>query len=346
MPKKPLIQLAFDSIFKKNDAPVTILAGDVGGTKTNIALYRVSAEGIALLREGRYASQEYTSLTDIIVQFTGKEWPTRICMAVAGPVTDGKVQLTNLSWSLDSKAMSAALKIPVTFINDLEANSYGLAGLQSSDLATIHTVSKNVPGNIAIVAPGTGLGEAGLYYDGKKYHPFATEGGHSDFFPRTEQDIDLFRYLQQQYGHVSWERVLSGPGIYAIFRFLTTVERKQIPEWLAEQLNDANDDPTPVISNAAIHQQEPVCLEALRLFVRYLAMEAASLCLKLKATGGCYLSGGIPPKILPLLQTGDWYKHFIDMGRMQGLLEQMPVYVVLNDKTALLGAAYYGAYNM
>jgi glucokinase len=240
--------------------------------------------------------------------------------------------------------MTIALKTPVVFINDLEANGYGLAGLQSNELAAIHTSNTKPAGNIAIIAPGTGLGEAGLYYDGKKYHPFATEGGHSDFSPRTEQDIDLFRYLQQHYGHVSWERVLSGPGIHAIFTFLTTVQRKQIPGWLTEQLQDA--DPTPVISNAAIHQQEPVCLEALQLFIRYLAMEAASLCLKLKATGGCYLSGGIPPKILPLLQTGEWYKHFIDMGRMQNLLEQMPVYVVLNDKTALLGAAYYGAYNM
>ncbi|MGC3979223.1 MAG: glucokinase [Paludibacteraceae bacterium] len=344
MPKKPLIPLAFASSFKKTDAPVTILAGDVGGTKTNLALYRAGADGIVLLREGRYASQEYTSLADIILQFTGTEWPGRICMAVAGPVNDGRVQLTNLSWQLDSTSMSTALKTPVVFINDLEANAYGLAGLQSNELATIHASDKKMPGNIAIVAPGTGLGEAGLYFDGKQYHPFATEGGHSDFSPRTEQDIDLFRFLQQQHGHVSWERVISGPGIHTLFSFLTTVERKQIPGWLNEQLQEG--DPTPVISNAAIHQKEPVCLEAMHLFVRYLAMETASLCLKLKATGGCYLSGGIPPKILPLLQTGAWYRHFTDMGRMKNLLEQMPVYVVLNDKTALLGAAYYGAYNM
>ncbi len=344
MPKKPLIPLAFSNAFKKTDAAITILAGDVGGTKTNLALYRVNADGVLLLREARYASQEYKSLADIIIQFTGKEWPNRICIAVAGPVTDGKVQLTNLSWSLDSRAMGTALKTPVVFINDLEANSFGLAGLQANELAAIHSGNIKSSGNIAIIAPGTGLGEAGLYFDGKNFHPFATEGGHSDFSPRTEQDIDLFRYLQQQYGHVSWERVLSGPGIHAIFSFLTTVERKQIPEWLSEQLQDG--DPTPVISNAAIHQREPVCLEAMQLFVRFLAMEAASLCLKIKATGGCYISGGIPPKILPLLQTGEWYKHFLDMGRMKPLLEKVPVYVVLNDKTALLGAAYYGAYNM
>lgn len=345
MPKTPLLPLAFKNSFKVTDAPLTILAGDAGGTKTNMALCRVTADGITILREGRYASQEYTSLTDIILQFTGKEWPDRICVAVAGPVTAGKVKLTNLSWQLDSQAMSTALKTPVAFINDLEANSYGLAALQGNELATLHAGTGKTAGNIAIVAPGTGLGEAGLYFDGKEYHPFATEGGHSDFAPRTEQDIELFRFLQQQHGHVSWERVLSGPAIHTLFTFLTTVQRKKIPEWLSDQLQNT-EDASPVISNAAVHQQEPVCLEAMHLFVRYFAMEAASLCLKLKATGGCYLSGGIPPKILPLLQSGEWYKHFLDMGRMKPLLEQVPVYVVLNSKTPLLGAAYYGAYNM
>ncbi len=344
MSKKPLLPLAFSSSFKSTDKPLTILAGDAGGTKTNMALYRLSEKGLEILREGQYASQEYTSLTEIIVQFTGSEWPDRICIAVAGPVTNGKVKLTNLSWQLDAKAMSTALKTPVAFINDLEANSYGLAGLQSTELATIHASEQPThSGNIAIIAPGTGLGEAGLYFDGERYHPFATEGGHSDFAPRTEQDIELFRFLQQQHGHVSWERVLSGPAIHTLFTFLTTIQRRSIPAWLSEQLQDAH-DASPIISNAALHQQEPLCLEVMHLFVRYFAIEAASLCLKLKATGGCYLSGGIPPKILPLLQTGEWYQHFLDMGRMRPLLAQIPVYVVLNSKTPLLGAAYYGAY--
>ncbi len=344
MPNKSLIPLAF-----KNDAatikkPVTILAGDVGGTKSNIALYRADEKGLTLLREGKYVSQEYHSLADIIIQFTGTEWPDRICMAVAGPVLNGKVHLTNLLWNLDSAAMSTALKVPIHFINDLEATGYGMAGLHSNQLAPLHSGYAVGKGNIAIVAAGTGLGEAGMYYDGKQYHTFATEGGHSDFPVRTEQDVDLWRFLQQQYGHVSVERVLSGPGIHAIFKFLTTVERKLVPESLLEQMKEQ--DPSAVISNAAIHQQEPVCMETLKLFVRYLAMESASMVLKLKATGGCYLAGGIAPKILPVLQTGDWYKHFIDAGRMQALLETVPVYVVLNEKIPLLGAAYYGAYSM
>ncbi len=343
MAVQPLVPLAFA---KKSTGTksITILAGDVGGTKTNLALYRVKGSAVTPLREARYASQEYKSLTDIIVQFIGTEWPDRICMAVAGPVIDGHVHLTNLSWELDSKAMSTALKVPIAFINDLEATGYGLAGLQSNQLATIHATEEKVSGNIAIIAAGTGLGEAGLYFDGKQYHPFATEGGHSDFAPRTQQDIELFLFLQQEFGHVSWERVAAGPGIHTIFQFLTTVQRKKVPSWLTDQMKE--EDPSAVISNAALHQQEPVCLETLQLFVRYLATEAASLVLKLKATGGCYLAGGIAPKVLTLLQDGEWYKHFIDAGRMQPLLEKVPVYVVLNEKIPRLGSALYGAYNM
>ncbi len=339
------IPIAFNRTAPGADSkPVTILAGDIGGTKTNIALYRANASGITLLREGRYASQQYQSLTEIILAFTGQEWPNRICMAVAGPVLNGRVTLTNLSWQLDSVSMSKALNIPVTFINDLEATGYGLAGLQSNELAPLHTTTVPAPGNMAIVAPGTGLGEAGLYFDGQRYHPFATEGGHSDFAPRSEQDIALYRFLQQQYGHVSWERVISGPGIYTIFQFLTTVMRRTVSPALAEELK--KDDPSAVISNAALHQQEPVCLETLDLFSRYFAAEAASLVLKLKATAGCYLGGGISPKVLPLLQSGRWYQYFCDAGRMRPLLEQVPVYVILNAKTPLLGAAWYGAYSM
>ena len=347
MADKSLLPLAFQHPDINSDKPINILAGDVGGTKTNMAMYRADVNGITKLREARYASQEYTSLTEIIVHFTGQEWPDRICMAVAGPVLHGKVSLTNLLWQLDSNAMSTALKVPVTFLNDLEANAYGLAGLHGNELATINAGSSAIAGstgNIAIIAAGTGLGEAGMYFDGKCYYPFPTEGGHCGFAPITEMDVSLWRFLEQQHGHVSWERILSGPGIHAIFQFLTTVERRPIPAWLQEQLLE--DDPAAVISNAAQHRHEPVCTETLQNFSRYLAIEAANLVLKLKATGGCYLSGGIAPKVLPFLQTGEWYNHFIDAGRMRPLLQEVPVYVILNSKTPLLGAAYYGAFSM
>ncbi len=345
MPTRSLIPIAFASRSLRGKKPVTILAGDIGGTKTNLALYRADSKSVIQLREGRYASREYKSLAEIVTQFAGDEWPDRICMAVAGPVLNGKVKLTNLSWELDSEAMSSSLRIPVIFINDLEANAYGLAGLQAHELAAMHPGNLSGKGNIAIISAGTGLGEAGMFYDGKRYHPFATEGGHCDFAPRTEQDLELWRFLSRLFGHMSWERVVSGPGIHAIFNFLTTAEQKPVPDWLQEQLRD-NEDPAAVISNAALNQHEPVCQEALALFSRYLAIESSNLVLKLKATGGCYLGGGIAPKLLPLLQNGEWYQNFIDAGRMKPLLQQVPVYVITNSKTALLGAAYYGVYSM
>jgi glucokinase len=344
MPTPPLVKLAFKHKKINSKKPITILAGDVGGTKTNMAMYRADGNNITMLREAKYASLEYTSLTEIIVHFTGQEWPDRICMAVAGPVLHGKVSLTNLLWQLDSNAMSTALKVPVVFLNDLEANAFGLAGLHGNELAIIHDTNTTTEGNIAIIAAGTGLGEAGMFFDGKQYHPFAAEGGHCSFAPRNEMDVALWRFLEQQHGHVSWERILSGPGIHAIFQFLTTVERRPIPAWLQEQLLE--DDPAAVISNTAQHREEPVCRETLQLFSRYLAHEAANIVLKLKATGGCYLGGGIAPKVLPFLQAGDWYTNFIDVGRMKPLLEKVPVYVILNSKTPLIGAAYYGAYSM
>ena len=342
--KKPLLPLAFVHGFKEKDPAVTILAGDVGGTKTNMALYRVSASGVTLLREGRYASQEYTSLADIIINFTGKEWPDRICVAVAGPVTDGKVKLTNLSWQLDSQAMSTALKVPVAFINDLEANGYGLAGLQSNELAAIHTSDTKAGGNIAIIAPGTGLGEAGLYFDGKKYHPFATEGGHCDFAPRNEQDIALLKFLLEKHGRVSWERILSGNGIYTLWEYLTEVENKPKPAWLLEEM-ETNDKPATV-SKAAIDKRCEVCMEAMDMFNRYLAIEGANIILKMKATGGLYLAGGIAVKNISLLRPEVWTESFDNSGRMKALLAQVPVFVMKNEKAPLLGSAYFAAFNM
>jgi glucokinase len=324
--------------------PIVILAADIGGTKTNVALYQSGPQGLTISREQRYVSAEHASLTDIIHDFCRNTLPDRIAAAVAGPVIQGKSKLTNLSWVLDSKAMSEDLKTPVCFINDLEATAYGLAGLKDEERTTLAAGDPNAKGNIAIIAPGTGLGEAGLFWDGEHYHPFATEGGHSDFAPRTKQDVEIFYYLQKQFGHVSWERLVSGMGIKNIFHFLTESRKEQIPEWLAERLKD--DDPAAVISQSALRHEDLVCAETMELFVRYMATEAASLVLKLMGTGGLYLAGGIPPKILPLLQTDTWSRNFDNNGRMHDLSDRVPVYVVLNDKMALQGAAYYGAFNM
>jgi len=330
---------------------ITLLAADIGGTKTNIALYRADPNGLSSLQEKRYLSKDHSSFMEIVRDFTGiigeltgGRAPERIAAAVAGPVVDGKSKLTNLPWVLDSEAMGKELGVPVRFINDLEATAYGMAGLGEDELVTLAAGDANAKGNIAIIAPGTGLGEAGLYWDGRHYHPFATEGGHSDFAPRTKTDVELFWFLQRQYGHVSWERVVSGMGIRNIFHFLTEGRHEDIPEWLSQRLKD--EDPAAVISEAAIKHEDLVCAETMELFVRYLATEASSLVLKLMATGGLFIAGGIPPKILPLLQSNSWEGNFDNNGRMHDLSDRVPIHVVLNDKMALQGAAWYGAYDM
>src|ERR1700761_4413124 len=210
MADQPRIPIAFKNEIHNQGSAIKILAGDVGGTKTNIALYQSGSGRLKLIREKKYVSRDYKSLDDIIRDFSGKELPDRICAALAGPVIHGRSSLTNLNWQLDSQALSAALKIPVSFINDLEATAYGLAALEKDELAMIAPGESGAEGNIAVIAPGTGLGEGGLYWDGRSYHPFATEGGHSDFAVRNDTDIELYHYLQQQFGHVSWERVVSG----------------------------------------------------------------------------------------------------------------------------------------
>ncbi|HEV3324040.1 MAG TPA: glucokinase [Puia sp.] len=344
MAASSLVPIAFKNEIRSGQKTISILAADIGGTKTNVALYEGDSSGLTIVRQKRYISAEHATLTDIIHDFSAGTLPDRISAAVAGPVINGKSKLTNLPWLLDSSAMSLDMKIPVCFLNDLEATAFGLAGLGEKELATLAGGEAGAKGNIAIIAPGTGLGEAGLYWDGQRYHPFATEGGHSDFAPRTALDVEVFYYLQKQFGHVSWERVVSGMGIKNIFHFLTDGRKEQIPEWLSQRLQD--EDPAAVISQAALHHEDLVCAEAMELFVRYLATEAASLVLKLMATGGLYLAGGIPPKILPLLQSDSWTKNFDNNGRMHDLSDRIPVHVVLNDKMALQGAAYYGAYNM
>ena len=339
-----MIPIAFKNAPQPGHKTLAILAADIGGTKTNVALYQSGNNGLTISREQRYVSADHPSLTDLIHDFCGNSLPDRIAAAVAGPVIDGKTKLTNLPWLLDSAAMSKDLKIPVCFINDLEATAYGLAGLKEEEQTTLATGDPHPKGNIAILAPGTGLGEAGLFWDGQHYHPFATEGGHSDFAPRNAIDVEIFYDLQKQFGHVSWERVVSGMGIKNIFHFFTESRGEQIPEWLSERLKD--NDPAAVISQSAMRHEDLVCAQTMELFVRYMATEASSLVLKLMATGGLYLAGGIPPKILPLLQNDSWKGNFDNNGRMHDLSDRVPVHVVLNDKMALQGAAYYGAYNL
>ncbi len=338
-----LVPVSFKDYDSKRE--VTVLAGDIGGTKINIALYRADENGFTILRQDSFHSKEYTSFTEVVQKFIGNDkTPDAICMAVAGPVINGKVKITNLSWQLDSNDISKELGKKVIFINDLEANAYGLAGLKADELYNLSEGDPKQGGNMAILAPGTGLGEAGLYWDGKSYHPFATEGGHSAFASRTALDFELYNWLARQYKYTCWEHVVSGMGIHNIFRFLTEEKKMMIPDWLTKEMQ--TEDPSAAISENAINGKSEVCVETMDLFIHYLATESSSLVLKHKATGGLYLGGGIPPKILPLLQKDKWQQLFFESDRMETLLKQTPVNVILNDKIPLLGAAYYGAYNM
>ncbi|EMR02742.1 glucokinase [Cesiribacter andamanensis] len=322
-----------------------ILAADVGGTKTILELFDVRQNHFHSIKTTTYRSKDHSSFLEIVRLFLIEQpMPDKICIGIAGPVLQGTCKTTNLAWVVDTEEIRQQLGIPYVFlINDLEANAYGLAALSPSDTKTLHAGNPENGGNVAIIAAGTGLGEAGLFWDGKAYHPFPTEGGHASFSPRSELDIALCSYLQKQFGHVSWERVVSGMGIYNIYLFLRDVLKRDEPAWLEEKM--LSGDPASVISKTALQGGCPICDETMQLFVHYLAEESANLVLKMKATGGLYLGGGIAPKILPLLTEERFMPDFFPRGRMRELLEGVPVYIILNPHTALLGAAHYGAYS-
>ncbi|WP_143306845.1 glucokinase [Chitinophaga vietnamensis] len=322
---------------------IYLLAGDLGGTKTNLALFSSLDGALDVVRQDTYASREYASFSEIIQHFIaqGKDTPPqRICIGVAGPVVNGKVELTNLSRELSVDEIRQGTGIrSVALINDLEATAYGLATLSPQQLTTLHRGAADHRGNAAIIAPGTGLGMAGMYWDGQYHHPFPTEGGHTDFAPRTELDIQLLKYLQEKYEVASWERVISGPGIYDIYMFLRDVRGMEEPEAMRTAIQTG--DASAAISKAALAKEVTICIKTMELFVRYLARESANLVLKMKATGGLFLGGGIPPKIAPLLETGDFYHHYLQGDRMAELLASVPIHLVNNDKSALWGAAFY-----
>jgi glucokinase len=250
--------------------------------------------------------------------------------------------MTNLSWHIKAKDITAATGIEKVFLlNDLEANAYGLAMLKDEDFLTLHQGSA-VEGNAAIVAPGTGLGEAGLFWDGKFYRPFATEGGHCDFAARTELDIELLEYLKPIHGIVSWEHTVSGPGIFSIYKFFRDVKKMPEPAWLADAMKA--DDPSAIVSEAALQNKADICIATMNLFVQHVARVCTMIALKMKATGGIYLSGGIPPKTAKLFQQDFFMETFVTCDKQKDLVSLMPIQIIMNQKTPMLGAAYYAAY--
>ncbi len=323
-----------------------MLAGDVGGTKTNVAIYSKEAGLHAPLLEATFPSTAYAGLAPLLQEFLTQTdiQVARACFGVAGPVVNGQARITNLPWVLDETQLAADLGLDsFTLLNDLVAIASGVPFLDPTDVYTLHPGQLQPGGALAVVAPGTGLGEGYLTWDGKKYRAHASEGGHCDFAPTNELEVDLLRYLQARLGRVSYERVCSGLGIPNIYAFLRDSGYAAEPAWLAEQLAAAN-DPNPVIVQAALEREQPceLCRKTLEIFVSILGAEAGNMALRVLATGGVYLGGGVPTHILAALDSDTFRAAFRNKGRLSSLLEQIPVYVILNPKIALLGAAARG----
>lgn len=319
-----------------------ILAGDVGGTKTNLGLFTVRENKLTPLRLKSFASKDYPGLTPLVQEFLAQETTPirRACFGVAGPVIDGKCKTPNLPWFLDADEIARSLAFgSVSLINDLEATAYGLLTLEPKAFATLNRGLKQRDGNMALIAAGTGLGEAIIFTDDKAYKPLASEGGHADFAPRTAVEIDLLRYLMRRFGHVSYERALSGPGLLNIYNFLKDSNSFREPPWLRNRIRSK--DSSAVISEIALAKKADICIEALDLFVSIYGAEAGNLALKAKAIRGVYIGGGIAPKILEKLRDGTFIRAFADKARFADFLSNIPVRVILNDRAALRGAAYY-----
>lgn len=317
-----------------------ILAGDIGGTHSRLALFGEDAGRLRLKREMIFFSRDHDGLAQIVNIFLREEAATvkTACFGIAGPVLQGRVSASNLAWIVDAQELSRQAGIAtVRLVNDLEAHAAGIEDMEAADLVSLNSAAPG-EGNAALIAAGTGLGEAGMYWNGSRRCAFAGEGGHADFAPRNDLEIALHQYLMKKFGHVSCERVLSGPGLQNIYDFLRDSGMEQEPEWLqAELLQAAN--PVAVISQYGLRETPPICARTLDVFVGAYGSEAGNLALKLLATGGVYVSGGIAAKILPRLRGPDFLEAFAAKGRMQPMLEKIPIKVVINDKVGLFGAA-------
>lgn len=322
-----------------------ILAGDIGGTKTNLGLFDIVDGTIALRREQSYSSRNYSGLESIINEFTsGAGDVTAACVGIAGPVIEGRSTTTNLPWIVESQSLASLLKLnSVALINDLEATAHGIAELRPDEFVTLNEGTLE-PGNAALIAAGTGLGTASLFWDGRELTPSASEGGHVDFAPRNQLEIQLLQEQLARHQHVSVERVLSGPGLYVIYEFLRDIDYAKEQPAIVERFKDR--DPSSVVANAALAGESELCAKALDMFAGIYGAVAGNVALQLKAIAGVYVGGGIAPKIIEKLKDGTFMKAFTNKGRLSSLLEAVPVRVIMNDKTALLGAASVAAKRM
>jgi len=316
-----------------------ILAGDVGGTNTRLGLFEITRGHFRLLSEKTYLSKNYKGLENILVNFLkGQREIVAACFGVAGPVTEEVIVATNLPWWIDIQSLQKLLSLKrVEVINDLVANAYGISVLKKGDFEILNA-GRIRKGTQALISAGTGLGEAILFWDGKQYVPSPSEGGHAEFGPRNHLETELFNYLSDRFDHVSYERVLSGEGLFHIYQFLKDSKRfGSEPSWLSEMMR--GEDPPEVISEMARLRKSKLCWKALDLFTSIYGAAAGNLALQVMAVGGVYVGGGIAPKIIWKLKNGSFMKAFKDKGRLSRIVAQIPVKVIMNERTALLGAA-------
>ncbi len=320
-----------------------ILAGDIGATRTRLAAFQTEGSKLELVVEKTYKSHDHSGLQEIISAFVKTEGiPVHsACFGVAGPVRAGRSKISNLPWTIDSRELAAQLRLgSVGLINDLEAYAYGIDALESKDFVTLSEGVEDAEGNRVVIAARTGLGVAGLYWDGFRHHPFPCEGGHADFAPKNDLEAEMAQFLRKKYEHVSCERILSGPGIKNIYDFLRDAGKAEEPAWLQKQMSEAPDAPA-LISRLALEHKAAICDQALNIFVGVYGSETGNCALNFLATGGVFIGGSIAAKIVPRMQDPVFMNSFLDKGRMRTLLADIPVKIVLNDDSGIIGAARY-----
>ncbi|MGS0748662.1 glucokinase [Halpernia sp. GG3] len=328
---------------------LNIVSADIRADKTSFNYYHLKDGNLRLQGEGVYNTFDFPSFSEMVTQFLNDhklEKPSRLSLGVPGPVINEKCFAQRLPWSLIADDIKNESGVDSVFlINDMEATAYFMGNLTSHCLLPIYEHGGISAGNVAILSPGNGLGEAGMFWDGECLRPFATEGGHSEFSPRTDVEVEFYQYLKAIYGIVSWESVLSKDGLFNIYRFLRDVKRHKEPEWLTAKIQ-SGEDFTKVICEAAVDQKEMICVLTIDTFIDFLAREANSLVLKLKATGGLIIGGEITLTIKNYIDKDKFYKKFIISDKMESLLKDVNIYFLLNEKTIAAGAAYYGAFHV
>ena len=319
-----------------------LLAGDVGGTNLRLALFEEEGGKLVERRRARFPTKDFATLHDAFDGFlAGEKRLEAAAFGVAGPVRHGRAEGTNVAFSIDAAESRSDLGVPAVVMNDLEANGWGLAELTPSDFEVLNRGEADPLGNGALISAGTGLGEAILFREAGGFVPMPSEGGHASFAPRNDEEIELLKTLRLRHGHVSWERVVSGPGLSTLYRFERNLSGLPEPEWLTREIASAG-DAAPVVSRAALAETDPVCQRTMHRFVSLFGAEAGNLALKALATGGVFVGGGIAPRNLPLVRDG-FFSAFSAKGRFATLLARIPIKVVLNDSCAILGAARVAA---